>query len=160
MGDLILVKNWDLDTCFLYDDLGGSSGSSCVFLKAPLGVLSFPPRSGPSSAEAGNAPRFFPFCAQCRTSSDIQACCNSFLYCMLPRGTSETLFLYVRNFLELLCSCMAWKRLFFLAEFLPSWLLLFNLSLSRSVNCMLHWEILLLFFYEMLWYDWCCIDKM
>lgn len=102
-----MLASYHMCSC---DDVGGRSGSSCVSVRAPQGVLSIPVSSDPSSAEVGNAHEFSSVCAQWSTSCGIQACCNSFLYCILPLGASEMLFLHVRNFLKLLCSCMVWER--------------------------------------------------
>lgn len=54
----------------------------------------------PSSAGAGNAPEFSSVCAQQSTSCGVQACCSSFLCCILLSGASEMLFFCVRNLFE------------------------------------------------------------
>ena len=113
------------------DDVGGRSGSSCVGVRAPQGILSIPPSSGPSSAEAGNTHEFSSVCAQRSASGGIQACCNSFLCCVPPRGASEMLLFCVRNFLKLLCPCMVWERL------CCCYLMGYNFSYCLGCSCLM-----------------------
>lgn len=136
MGTLILVKNWDLDTCFLQYEFTWWPGRQlwvqlCLSEGSP-GCSRLSSKVQPQLCRSWERSWIFPILCSVQDflwhSSMLQQL--PLLYPSL--GNIWNALLYVRNFLELLCSCMAWERLFFLAELLLSWLLVFNLSLSKS----------------------------